>query len=127
MWHDFVLILTNDEVSEVQDCRQLRLAINHSWVLHFFLLDGDPNILVLLELKDLLGLAEWGGTHTLDHTQDEGVASTVPFKSVEFLFIHDLLELVQRLYLVTRDHRGDHEKKTFKVESDEEAILAIEL
>ena len=70
------------------------MSVDHTWILHFFFLYGDPDVLVLLELQDLVCLAQLSIAYTFDDSKDQRISSTVPFEGVELLFIDYCLELV---------------------------------
>lgn len=59
MRHDFVLILANEQIFEVKLPFKLIFwsALN---LLDFFLLEGDPNVFVLLVFQDFWGEAQLG-------------------------------------------------------------------
>ena len=70
------------------------MSVNYAWIFHFFFLDGDPDVLVLLELQNLVCLAQLCVAYTFDDSKDQWISSTVPFKGVELLFIDYRLELI---------------------------------
>ena len=67
------------------------------------------------------------GLRALDHAQNERITSAVPLECLELLLLHYLLELVEATDLISRDDCCDDEQESFKVETNEQAFLAIEL
>jgi hypothetical protein len=54
MRHDFVFVIANDQVLEMQDSADLLLSVHYfGLALDLLSLNRDPNVLVVLVLQDL--------------------------------------------------------------------------